>query len=169
MKGGIKMTDTYRIRLKKANTEIEVEGDKEFVEKHIEELKEELLKITEEISSQEKTVGAIAEREEKKLENLSLAEFYKMKQPKDHNEIVVAFAYWLTVKENKEKFRPKDIDECYSKIGIKKPKNIPQTMKILASGDKAYLIKTGERGIYKVGMFGKEFIEKELPRKSEKQ
>ena len=162
------MGETYRIRLRKANIEIEVEGDKEFVEKHIEELKKELLKITEETPSQEKTVSTIVEREEKELEDISLAEFYKKKQPKDHNEIVVVFAYWLTVKESKEEFRPKDIEKCYSRIGIKKPTNIPQTMKTLASGTKAYLIKTEKRGIYKISMLGKDLVEKELPHKSEK-
>jgi len=39
------MTDTYRIRIKKGNVEIEVEGDKDFVEKHIGELKNELSKF----------------------------------------------------------------------------------------------------------------------------
>lgn len=35
---------TYRIKLKYHQDEIEVEGDKEFVEKHIKEFKEELRK-----------------------------------------------------------------------------------------------------------------------------
>ena len=159
----------YRIRIKRGEVEIEVEGDKEFVEKHIEEFKKEMPKIAKELPPKEKTVIPETQKEKVELEGLSLAEFYKQKKPKDHNETVVVFAYWLTVKENKEEFRPKDIEECYSETGIKKLTNIPQTMKILASGVKAYLIKTGKRGLYKIGMLGKELVEKELPHKSEKQ
>ena len=159
----------YRIRIKLGEAEIEVEGDKEFVEKHIEKFKKEMPKTAKELPSEEKTVIPETQKEDVELGKLSLAEFYKMKQPKDHNETVVVFAYWLTEKENKGEFRPKDIEECYTKTGIRKPSNIPQTMKVLARGDKAYLIKTGKRGLYKIGMFGKELVEKELPHKSEKQ
>lgn len=170
MKRGVKMAETYRIWIKKGDIEIEVEGDKDFVEKHIKEFKGELQKVTEKALPEEKSVSQVTEKKEEiKLENLSLAEFYKMKQPKDHNETVVVFSYWLMIKEGKEEIRPKDIGECYSKIGIRKPTNIPHTMKILASGRKAYLSKTEKRGIYKIGMYGKELVEKELPRKSDKQ
>lgn len=158
----------YKIRIKLGKVEIEVEGDKEFVEKHIEEFKKEIPKIVKELPSKEKTVIPETQEEKVELKGLSLVEFYKQKDPKNHNETVVVFAYWLTEKEKKEEFSPKDIENCYSKIGIKKPANVPQIMKILASGGKAYLIKTRERGIYKISMLGKDLIEKELPRKSEK-
>lgn len=158
----------YRIKIKLGDVEIEAEGDKEFVEKHIEEFKKEMPNIAKELPPKEKIITPEISKEEVELEKLSLAEFYKQKLPKDHNETVVVFAYWLTKKENKEEFGPKDIEKCYAQIGVKKPTNVPQTMKILASGDKAYLIKFGKRGIYKISMLGKDLIENELPTKSEK-
>jgi hypothetical protein len=157
----------YRIRIKRGEVEIEAEGDKEFVEKHIEEFKKEMPTIAKELPSKEKTIIPETQKEKVELEGLSLAEFYKQKQPKDHNEIVVVFGYWLTEKENKKEFSPKDIKNCYT-VSPKKPTNVPKTMKTLASSDKAYLIKTEKKGLYKISMSGKDLIEKELPRKSEK-
>jgi acylphosphatase len=46
----------YRIRIKHGEVEIEAEGDKEFVEKHIEELKKEMPKIAKELLPKEKIV-----------------------------------------------------------------------------------------------------------------
>jgi len=161
------MTDTYRIRIKNGNAEIEVEGDKDFVEKHIGELKNELLKFIRKMPIEDS--GKVIEKTNEELENISLAEFYKLKSPKDHNETVMVFAYWMTEKENKKEITPKDIDKCYSKIGVPKPVNIPDIMKKLASGKKAYLVKTGKRGFYKISMLGRDLIKKELPRKSEKE
>ena len=112
------MTDTYRIRIKKGNVEIEVEGDKDFVEKHIGELKNELLKFIRKMPIEDS--GKVIEKTNEELENISLAEFYKLKSPKDHNETVMVFAYWMTEKENKKEITPKDIDKCYSKIGVPK-------------------------------------------------
>jgi len=163
------MADTYRIRIRKGNIEIEAEGDKGFVEKHIEGLKKEMLENIEQLLLEGEISVPIAEIQEKiELENLSLAEFYRMKKPKDHNETIVVFAYWLSEKEKREETTPKDIEKCYNKIGVKKPANIPDVMKKLASGKKAYLIKTEKRGIYKISMLGKDLIEKGLSHDSEK-
>ena len=161
------MTNTSRIKIRKGEAEIEVEGDKDFVEKHIEELKNELSKFSRKIPVEGGSVETI-KKTNGELENISLAEFYKLKDPKDHNETTMVFAYWMIEKENKEEIRPKDIYKCYSKIGVPKPANIPDIMKTLASGRKAYLIKTERRGFYKISTLGRDLIEKELPRKSER-
>ena len=155
----------YRVRIKLGEVEIEAEGDKEFVEKHIEDFKKEMPKIAKELPSKEKAVISEIPKERVEFEKLSLPEFYKQKQPKDHNETVVVFAYWLTKKEGEEEFAPRDIDSCFNEIGITKPTNTPRNMKTLASGKKAYLIRREKRGRYKLSMTGEEFIEKELPHK----
>jgi hypothetical protein len=155
----------YRIRIKFGEVEIEAEGDKDFVEKHIEEFKKEMPRIAKELPSKEVTQEISGKRVE--LERLSLAEFYKQKQPKDHNETIVVFAYWLTKREKQQEFTPKAIEACYSQIAITKPANVPQFMKTLASGKKAYLQRGDRRGQYKLSMTGEEFVEKELPRKIE--
>ena len=158
----------YRIRIKLGEVEIEVEGDKEFVEKHIEEFKKEMPKIAKELPSK-KTVTPEIQKEKDELERLSLAEFYKMKQPKDHNETVVVFAYWLRKKEGEEEFKTRDISNCYDTTRIQKPKNITQHIQAVASGKKAWLTGGSKKGFYKLTLTGEDFVEKELPHKSEKQ
>jgi len=153
----------YRIRIKLGEIEIEAEGDKDFVEKHIEELKTEMPKIARELPSEEVIPEIQGERME--LEKLSLAEFYKQKQPKDHNETIVVFACWLTKREEQQEFTPKGIEACYSQIAMTKPANIPQCMGILASGKKAYLLRGDKRGQYRLSMTGEEFVENKLPNK----
>lgn len=157
----------YRIRIKFGEVEIEAEGDKEFVEKHIEEFKKEMPKIAKELPPKEKTVTSETQKERVELEGLSLAEFYKQKQPRDHNETVVVFAYWLTKKEKKGEFKTKDITACYDGARIPKPKNATQHVQAVASGKKAQLTAGSKRGYYKLTLTGEDFVEKELPRKSE--
>ncbi|MDY6985710.1 MAG: hypothetical protein SVE93_04825 [Candidatus Thermoplasmatota archaeon] len=163
------MTDqNHRIRIKRGEVEIEVEGDKEFVEKHIEEFKKEIPNIAKELSPKEKLIPPQeVSPEENELEGLSLAEFYKQKQPKDFNETAVVFAYWLTKKEGKEEFKASDIGACYDEVRMPKPKNITQHILALASGKKAQLAKGSKKGYYKLTSTGKDFVKKELPRKSE--
>ncbi|MGQ9848338.1 MAG: hypothetical protein ACUVQP_12680 [Bacteroidales bacterium] len=157
----------YKIRIKIGDVEIEAQGDKEFVEKHIEEFKKEMPKIAKELPPKEKPIPPEIPREEVELEKLSLGEFYKRKQPKDHNETVVVFAYWLTKKEGKAEFKGGDINTCYDEARISKPKNVRQHIKGMTSGKKAYLTAVARRGYYKLTLTGEEFVEKELPRKSE--
>jgi hypothetical protein len=159
---------TYRIRIKIGEVEIEAEGDKEFVEKQIEEFKNEIPEIAKDIPAKEKTVNSETPKEKVELEGLSLAEFYKRKQPKDHNETVVVFAYWLTKKKGKEEFKTKEISACFDEARIPSPKNITQHISAVASGKKKpYLTAGSEKGWYKLTLSGEDFVEKELPRKGE--
>lgn len=154
----------YRIRIKLSNVEIEVEGDKEFVEKNIEEFKKEMPKIAKELPSKEKT--AIQEtQKEVGLEGLSLAEFYKKKNPKTDVETVLIVAYYLCTTEKKEEFFNKDIKNATDKIGHKIT-NIAQILKEAAKGNKAYLVKGSRRGSWTITLEGKRFVDEELPIKS---
>jgi len=157
----------YRIRIKHGEVEIEAEGDKEFVEKHIEEFKKEIPKITKELPPKEKLITSEIPKKKVELEALSLAEFYKQKQPKDHNETVVVFAYWLAKNKGQEEFQTKDISACYDEAKIPKPKNVTQHISVMTSGRKAYLTAGFQKGRYKLTLTGEEFVEKELPPKKE--
>lgn len=156
----------YRIRIKNGEVEIEAEGDKEFVEKHVKELREEMPKFAKELPPKENSSAPEIPRENE-LEELSLAEFYKQKQPKDHNETVVVFAYWLTNKEKKKEFKTKDITACYDNARIRKPSNTSQHVKNVSGGKKALLTTGSKKGYYKLTLSGEEFVEKVLPRKGE--
>jgi len=157
----------YRIRIRLGEVEIEVEGDKEFVEKHIEEFRKEMPKIAKELPPKEEIISSEIQKEKVELEKLSLAEFYKQKQPRDHNEIVVIFAYWLTKKKGQEEFKPKDLLSCYDEARISKPKNISQHISYVCSGTKAYLTTGSKKGLYRLTLTGEDFVEGELPPKSE--
>jgi len=134
-------------------------------QKHIEEFKKERPKIAKELPSKEKTAIPETQKEKVELEGLSLAEFYKQKKPKEHNETVVVFAYWLIKNEKKEEFKAKDITECYDKTRISKPKNVTQHIQAVSRGKRAYLTAGSKKGWYKLTLSGEDFVEKELPRK----
>ena len=146
----------YMIKIKEGNYEFEIQGDKDFVEKYFEKLKEEFFS------------NRFSESEElKRMEQQSSSEFYKIKQPKNHNEIILVIAYWILNKENIEEFQStKDILKFYDEIKLKKPSNIHQHISELK---KEGLIMIGsDSGGYKLTLQGIEFVENNLPKKKEK-
>jgi len=152
----------YRIRIKLGEVEIEAEGDKEFVEKHIEEFKKEMPKI-----AKEKIVTPETPKEEVEMKKISLAEFYKQKNPKTNVEVALTVAYYLLFHDRKGEVTNKEIKEATDKIGFKIT-NIAHTLKEAAKGKKAYLIKGSKRGSWKITGEGKRFVEEEIPHKGEK-
>jgi len=156
----------YRIRIKLGEIEIEAEGDKEFVERHIEEFKKEMPKIANELPSKEKTVIPETQKEKVESERLSLAEFYGKKNPKTDVEVALTVACYLSFHDKKNEFTNKEIKEEAEKIGYKIT-NIAHTLKEAAKGKKAYLVRSGKKGSWQITGEGKRFVEKELPRKSE--
>jgi len=153
----------YMIRIKLGEVEIEAEGDKDFVEKHIEEFRKEMPRIAKELPSKEVTPEISRERIE--LGKLSIAEFYKERKPKEDIEVAVTIAYYLTTSEKKEEFTNQEIKEEANKLGYKLS-NPADTLKKAASGKKAYVRKI-EKGKWTLTLEGKRFVEEELPRKSE--
>ncbi|MHA1250927.1 MAG: hypothetical protein ACTSRP_13120 [Candidatus Helarchaeota archaeon] len=152
----------YRYRIKYGEIEFEVEGDKEFVEKHIEKFRNERQKIVNELQIDEINITSKTSKEISELKNLSLSEFYKQKQPNSHNENIIVFAYWLMKKENKKDFTTKDILNCYDTVKISKPKNIYYHLRNLISAKKALLISGSKKGSYSITLMGIEFVEKKL-------
>jgi hypothetical protein len=154
----------YRIRIKQGKVEIEVEGDKEFVEKHIEEFEKEMPEIAKELPAKEVTIETPKEKDA--LEELSLAEFYKQKQPKMDMDVVMTIAYYLTFSEKKEEFTNQEIKQKSDGIGYKLS-NVARTLKEAAKGKKAYVRKIA-KARWTLTSEGTKFVEKELPLKSEK-
>lgn len=153
----------YKIRIKRGEIEIEAEGDKEFVEKHIEEFKKELSKIAKGLPPTEKDIASQIPEEKIGVENLSLAEFYKQKNPNTDEEAVLTVAYYLEFHDRQDEFTNKQIKEATDKIGHKIT-NIAHTLKVAARGKKAYLLK-GSKGLWKITSEGKRFVEEKLPHK----
>jgi hypothetical protein len=162
------MTDRqYRIRVRKGETEFEVEGDKEFVEKHFKDFSAKIREPPAKLPSIEGVTPAPTPEKEVPLDNLSLAEFYKWKNPKNFNEVVVVFAYWLTKRKGKEEFVTADVSGCFDESRVSKPANVTQHIANMSSGKKAYLTEGSTKRMWKLTLTGEEFVEQELPRKSE--
>jgi len=155
----------YRWRIKRGDVEFEVEGDKEFVEKHVEEFKKEIPAIAKESVPTEKIITSETSKEKGRLSGLSLAEFYKQKKPKGDIEVAITIAYYLTRSREKEEFANLEIKQEAKKLGYTLS-NPAYTLKEAAKGKKAYVNKIG-KGIWELTSEGKKLVEEELPRKTE--
>ena len=120
----MRMSETsYRIRYRKDNFEVEVQGDKAWVETKFKEL------TTTEIVSP--PIATQPSSPTIKVSGLpvSLAEFVKSKgNPDQHGALVVIFGYWLIHKENLKSFNSKDVKKCYDDTRIPESSNTPQYM-----------------------------------------
>jgi len=103
---------TYRIKIKKGEYELEVEGDKDWVETKFKEL------ISKEVS-----IPMAQEVSEKGMPE-TLGEFLDQKgNPSKHTDSIAVFAYWLFKVEKMESFNVKDITVCYDRTRKPKPSN----------------------------------------------
>jgi len=122
----------YRIRYKKGDFEVEVQGDKAWVEKNFEELRKNMPTETPLLTpsgSQPTTPEAV----DASLPS-SIVEFIKAKgSPTDHTIIEVLFSYWLLKKENMTSYNATDIQNCYDQARITKPANINSIMNQIQS------------------------------------
>lgn len=117
IKGGAKMLEAqYLMRYKKGDLEIEVQGDKAFVEEKFKELLEMQPKAaTKEVQKIETSVEP-----EKKV---SLGEFLKSKNPKSHGDKILAFGYYLEKAKGYPSFNLDEIEACYMEARLPKTKN----------------------------------------------
>lgn len=124
----------YRIRYKKGDFEVEVQGDKAWVEVKFEELKKDMpikMVLPAPLGSQTTAPTAVDT-----TLPASLAEFIKAKgNSSGHTDIEVLCAYWLLKKGNMTSYNVTDIQNCYDEARIAKPANINDVMNsIQASG-----------------------------------
>jgi len=161
--GEIKMSEKYyKIRVKKGIFEFEIQGDKEFIENYYDKIKNDLFR-----NNKNKIIDSLQEGHEVKISKFNLTEFYKVKRPQNHNEIILTIALWLLKNENIEELQPsKHILKNYDTIKLKKPSNVHQHIRDLKNDG---LIMAGEQsGSYKLTLHGIEFVENELPKQVKK-
>ena len=147
------MTDViYRIKYRKGDYELEIQGDKEWVEQKFKELTESKMIVPEAPTTEAKMLPG------------SLVEFLKSKgNTKKHTDIAAIFSYWLYHKEKMTSYNIDDIGKCYDEARIPKPKNLTDTMNKIQKkgyvkpapqekeGKKAWVItETGEKYIEKM-------------------
>jgi hypothetical protein len=144
----------YRLRLKKGDFEVEVQGDRDFVVTKFDELtKGKIVPGTIESVEAEGTV---------ELPD-TLVEYVKLKgDPREHTDLVVIFAYWLFKKENIDTFNIRDMESCYSKARVPKPGNLSD--KMYKNEGKALLVRADEQkdglAAWRITRTGEEYVEK---------
>ena len=109
--------NNYRIKYRKGDFEVEVQGDKVWVEKKFAELTSKEIAIK----------GAKVRR----IEGVpgTLGEFLDMKgNPKKHTDISAVFAYWLHKVDKMKSFNVGDIEGCYDLTRQTKSSNVHVTM-----------------------------------------
>ena len=152
----------YRIRIRRKNDEIEVEGSRDFVESNISELNASVFgtipldngEITPPSTSPERRVRNDAE----------LKEFYLSKKPGKHVDRVLTFVYWLQFKENVKEPTIEQIEECYDRLSVPKPANVADVNKKLRNKKPPLLLKGKKRGTCRLSINGEEFVKSMLPR-----
>jgi predicted nucleotidyltransferase component of viral defense system len=124
IKGGKKMLETnYVMRYKKGDLEIEVQGDKEFVQEKFIELLELEIKKTAQITTVENHLSSPIPEQRGEHKRQSLSEFLKAKNPKTHGDKMLVFGYYLEKFENQNSFNLDDIERCYSAAKMPRTKN----------------------------------------------
>lgn len=161
------MTDQiYRIRIKRGDVEIEVEGDKEFVEKTINDWKNSLEQTHQASTTSPKEEASTKEISTKETGFGTLKQFYDGKLPSGHHENVAVFAYYLKGTEGKDEFSKDDINSCYTKAMARKPKNINAS--ISDAANKYQLVEKGSsKGFWRLTTHGENLVVHDLPRKKE--
>jgi hypothetical protein len=157
------MTLTYRIRFRQADTEFEVEGDRNYVTKTYQDLREILG-----LSERAKPVLAGEERTAKSAPTKSLGgkpssprEFIDRNGLKRHVDIVLAFGYFLEKARGLKNFTGADINTCYYEAKVE-PSN---TSQMIINNIKKGLImpqskkKVGARASYTLTRTGEEFVD----------
>jgi hypothetical protein len=112
------MSETnYRIKYKKGDFEVDVQGDKSWVETKFSEL-----------TSKEVVVASAKVQERAKTMPSSLGDFLETKGAGKQTDDTAVFAYWLLKSESVESFNANDMLNCYERTRKTKPKNINATI-----------------------------------------
>jgi len=118
VEGGLEMIESnYLIRYKKGEIEIEVQGDKDFVEEKFKEL------ISLKLTASAKEQAGVTSTPTESGKQLSLVEFIRNKNPKSHGDKILTFGYYLKTFRNFHSFNLDDIEECYREARIPRTKN----------------------------------------------
>lgn len=156
------MAIAYRLRFRQADTEFEIEGDRTYVTKTYQDLKE-ILGLSERakpiLTGEQKTTKSSLT---KPLggKTSSPREFIDRYGVKRHVDIVLAFGYFLERVRNQKSFTGADINTCYYEAKVE-PSN---TSQMIINNIKKGLImpqskKAGARASYTLTRTGEQFIE----------
>ncbi len=130
-----------RIRFRQSDLEIEIEGDREFVETYFNNL------------LQKFQFGPFETAERG---NNLLNQLLEQKHPSSHSEKLLLFAYYLEKHSKLESFSADDIGRCYQETRIPGPRNINDLIRKLP---REYVMEVGRKGKKKAWRLTREGIE----------
>ena len=147
----------YRIKIKKGDLEIEVQGDKKWVEAKFKELSDEMKSIklvdfTQPPTPSDPTPSGLPD---------SISEFLKQKgSPKTHTDRAMVFSYWLSKKKNTFSYNSVDIDQCFQEALIAKPANTNDRMN--SNQKKGFLLRAPDKDdlkTWRITSSGEEYVQ----------
>jgi hypothetical protein len=102
----------YRVRLRKGDFEIDVQGDKEYVENKFKELLDyySVGRTAQPVRKEQQSSSTVSSRD------LSLREFIDQYNTTAHTDMVLLIGYYLEKYRNQESFTVTDIRGCYKEI-----------------------------------------------------
>jgi len=170
----------YKIKIKDGTTEIELEGDKKFVNESFEQVKKVLgtkNKTTKKKSKsrkkrgRKKKPGRKPKKKPKKtpkkdridLRNLSLKEIFDLKKPRRKRHHVMIMAYYMNKALRKREFRATDLKPLYEEVEIETPKNLSYFLRKMADEEPKLLTHGRKQGRYKITDKGIDYIYDEIP------
>ncbi len=116
-----------RIRFRQSDLEIEIEGDREFVETHFNKFLQRFqLSPFEGVETKDKILNRLLEQ----------------KQPSSHSEKVLLFAYYLEKYKKLKAFTAEEIGRCYQETRIPQPRNINDLIRKLPG---EYVMEVGRK------------------------
>jgi len=151
----------YKLRFAKNGVEIEVTGDKNFVETHFNDLlNDNLSKLTKDRTGQPAPGNSSADSK------FALRDFVEEKQPKDSaTELMPVLVYYAKHHEGLKQFNKNDVRNLYRRYDIhKQPQSVYQAI-LDTSRNKGYFESVPKaKGFFKLTESGEYFVEAELPR-----
>lgn len=171
----------YRIKVKDGDNEIEIAGDKRFVNKIFKEISVLLgkkIKGGRIPTKRRKKLGRKKKRGRKPkpkpkkitkkdyldIKKMTLTELFEFRKPKRENQRVLLLAYYANKALKKREFRGKELKTLYQEIGIAPPKNLTYFLRKMAEDERGLLAHGRKSGRYKITDKGIDFIYNEIPK-----
>jgi len=150
------MPNTYRIRVRRGDVEVEVESsDKEYVESKVDQyLASSGAASPTPIAADGTTRHRIPTSTAAERRPLSIGEFVKQVAPDKKNEIAATVAYFLEFFSNQDEWKPDDVAGKFTDARKPKPANMTD---LLAKSN--FFMKGRESGFYRLSETGVQWIE----------
>ncbi|MCI0553382.1 MAG: hypothetical protein L0287_20740 [Anaerolineae bacterium] len=107
------MNNNYRIKIARAGSEFEVEGDKEFVLEMLERFEKSIIDKPAPQQGIQPPIPITETEVRESAKTLSVGEFIRKLGVKKHVDLVLAFGYYLEKNQGASSFTPADINTCY--------------------------------------------------------